>query len=178
MKYLLGLFLLVVTIQGHAAPDAEHQISVAEITGYGVFKTRSSSRSTGFSRRTVAADTVSGIQFTDFTKEIPGLLGTNFGFQYSINTRPRGQKLKIRSIIRFPEPGLQKPGGKLYLESVESKQITIGGRHLHGYGFDEPWEILPGEWSFEIWHKDARLIRKTFTVVPPEDELVEAADPS
>jgi hypothetical protein len=168
MKMLVAAsVMLLVSLSSFAETDL--QISVAEINGYGVFETRSSSRRTGFTKSTIAADSVSGVRFSEFTKEIPGRLGVNFGFLYRINTSPRGQKLKIRSVIRFPEPGLQNPRGHLYEESVERRSITIGDNILHGYGFDEPWEVVPGDWVFEIWHKDARIIRKTFTVVVDQD---------
>jgi hypothetical protein len=167
VRRALFVILASVALSASAERKADIQISVAEMVGYGIFETRSSARHTGFSRSKMAADVVSGIRFTDFTNEIPGVLGTNFGFQYIINTTPRGQKLRLKSVIRFPEQGLQQPGGRLYKESIEYKQVTIGARDLHGYGFDEPWEIVPGDWVFEVWYKDARLIRKTFSVLPP-----------
>ncbi|MBT4491987.1 MAG: DUF3859 domain-containing protein [Gammaproteobacteria bacterium] len=168
MIRVITIILFLLVLPTFAARSADLQISVAEIISYGIFETHSAVRRSGFSRSTVAADNVTGVKFTDFTKTIPGKLGTNFGFQYSINTRPRGQKLQIRSVIRFPEPGVQKPGGKLYRESVEKTEIIIGEHSLHGFGFDEPWEIVPGDWEFEVWYKKARLIRKTFTVVAEE----------
>ena len=97
----------------------------------------------------------------------PAEQGINFGFQYSVNSTPKGKPIRIRSIIRFPEPGLVSPRGKVYKESVEHKEVKIGHRSLHGYGFDEPWEIVLGEWVFEVWYNKARLIRKTFTIELP-----------
>lgn len=162
------LLLVVLLLPGTFVQGDEEElhISVAKITGYGVFEASSSRRHSGYSERTLAVDTVSGIRFVQQTTDIPGKVGTNFGFQYSLNSTPKGQKVAIRSIIRFPEPGLVHPSTeRVYRESVESKYIRIGEPSLHGYGFDEAWEIVPGDWSFEIWHGDARLIRKTFRVV-------------
>lgn len=175
-KAVMVAALVLATVPIFAA-DADLQISVAEITGFGTFKTTHSSRRSGFTRRTVAADSVAGVRFTDYTREIPGIQGVNFGFMYRINTSPRGQKLNIRSVIRFPEPGLQNPTGHLYTESIEKRSITVGEHILHGFGFDEAWEILPGEWQFEIWYRDARIIRKTFYVyVDNEDRSAEAGN--
>ncbi len=163
-KLILLLWLSVPTY----AADTDLQIQAAQIVGYGIFKTASQTNYRGFTRNAVAADSVRGVQFTDFTNEIPGVLGTNFGFEYVLNTSPRGKKMRVRSIIKFPEPGLKTPRGKVYKESVETKEVVIGPRNLHGYGFDEEWEIVPGEWVFEVWYKNARIIRKTFTVVAAE----------
>lgn len=170
----LPLLTLLLLLAPAAKADTDLQIQAAQIVGYGIFKAASQSSYRGFTRSSIAADTVRGVQFTDFTNEIPGVLGTNFGFEYVVNTTPRGQLMRIRSIIKFPEPGLQTPGGRLYPESIEVKDVRIGERNLHGYGFDEEWEIVPGEWVFEIWYKKARIIKKTFTVV----EVVEEAPDS
>lgn len=155
---------MTIGVASHADNEELH-ISVAKILGYGLFEASSSSRHSGYSRKALAVDTVSGIRFTEQTTNIPGKPGINFGFQYTLNSTPKGQKVAVRSVIRFPEPGLQRPSGRLYKESVEHKYIRMGEPSLHGYGFDESWEIVPGEWSFEIWHGDARLIRKKFVVV-------------
>ncbi len=88
-----------------------------------------------------------------------------FGIEYQINTKPRGRPIQITTIIRFPEPGLINPRGHSYLVSKETNMVEIGHPHLHGYGFDEEWELVPGEWIFEVWHKKAKLISKTFNVV-------------
>lgn len=141
------------------------RISVAEISGFGVFEAATTRRFSGYSTKTPAIDTVSGVRFLDRTTEVPGTLGTNFGFQYRLNTTPEGQKVAIKSVIRFPDGGLQHPSGQIYEQSVEHKYIKVGEIGLHGYGFDESWEIVPGQWRFEIWHGEVRLIRKTFTVV-------------
>ena len=165
---MLLLFLCALALPASAEPDAELHISVAEITAHGVFEARVRSRNRSLSRSNPGADTVEDVRFTDFTTTIPGKLGVNFGFHYELNSSPRGAKLPVKSIIRFPEPGLIAPGGRVYKESVERKNANIGQGYpnLHGYGFDEAWEIVPGEWQFEIWYGNARLIRKTFTVVP------------
>ena len=150
--------------------QTELQVSVAEILNYGVFVTEYTAGRKGFSDKAVAADTVFGVKFTEQTTTIPAELGLNFGFEYSLNTTPKGKSIPVRSVIRFPEPGLSQPGGKTYHKSVEKKIIRIGHGSLHGYGFDEPWEMIPGQWQFEIWHGDVRLIRKTFTVVSAADD--------
>jgi hypothetical protein len=54
--------------------------------------------------------------------------------------------------------------------------VSIGKGHLHGYGFDEKWEMLPGEWTFEVWYKKARLVKRSFTVFDPEKETLEPSE--
>lgn len=35
------------------------------------------------------------------------------------------------------------------------------------YGFDDPWELVPGTWTIELWHGDRKLATQSFTVVRP-----------
>ncbi len=156
----------VVVLLASVATASDLRIRAAEITGYGIFKAASSQRQTGFSARAPAADGVQGVRFVEFTNTIPASLGTNFGFQYVINSSPKGAEMNVTNVIRFPGEGLQRPGGRSWTESREDRKIRIGHRDFYGYAFDEEWEMIPGEWVFEVWHKNARLIRKTFTVVP------------
>lgn len=144
-------------------------INAAETLAYGTFS------SSGVKHFAVAAtddappvDSVSKYRFESFTNRIPMVLGTEFGLEYQINTKPKGQPISITTIIRFPEPGLKEPGGKRYSTSTERRRASIGEPQLHGYGFDESWELVPGEWVFEVWHKKAKLVSKTFTVYEPE----------
>ena len=39
--------------------------------------------------------------------------------------------------------------------------------------FEEDWELIPGKFRFEVWHKDKKLCERTFTIVPdtkPKDK--------
>lgn len=164
--FLCAAFLSLAAVS--EAGQTDLLASAAEIQGFGVFETSSSKRYKVAGNRHGAVDAVTGVRFVDFTKEIPAVLGTNFGFKYAVNTTPRGQNMRVKSVIRFPAPGLKAPGGKVYTESVEYKDIKIGKPDLHGFGFDEPWEIVPGDWVFEVWYRDTRMIRKTFTVTSPD----------
>ncbi len=162
--------LIVALLLGFAAfasADTDIRIQAAEVVGYGIFESRSASRTAGWRRQAPPADAVEGVRFLEFTNEIPAVLGTGFGFQYVINSTPRGGRLKVRNVIRFPGEGLKTPKGRVYEFSEEDREIRIGRRDFYGYAFDEEWEMIPGDWVFEVWHGQSRLIRKTFTVVEP-----------
>jgi len=163
-RYLLGL-LFCFAVPSASATDL--QVRAAELVGYGIFEARDMGSSSSATSRAYRSDGVSRVRFTDYTNEIPGELGVNFGIQYVVNTTPKGRPMQVRQVIRFPEGGLQVPGGRHYTESEQKGQITIGRKAFYGFGFDEPYEIIPGEWAIEIWHGSARLISKKFTVLPP-----------
>jgi len=139
-------------------------VRAADVVGYGIFETSSITRGENFTSSSIAKDNVKGVRFVEYTNNIPAHIGLNFGFQYVINSQPQGKKILVTSVIKFPEAGLQRPKGRLYKESRDTHEVTIGHKSLHGYGFDEDWEMVPGTWVFELWYKDARLIKKTFNV--------------
>jgi hypothetical protein len=151
----------------NVALAADVLIRAAEIVGYGIFDTSSSVSERGFSSSSLAKDNVRGVRFLEYTTDIPGKLGTNFGFQFIVNSTPIGKAIRVTTVIKFPEQGMQQPKGRHYAESRDTHEVILGQKSLHGYGFDEEWEIVPGTWVFELWYRDARLIKKTFTVLEP-----------
>ena len=158
-----------------AAPvrAADLSIQAAEIVGYGIFESVSSKRFRGASATSAGFDTVRGVRFTDYTNRIPAVPGSSFGFQYVINSSPKGRPLRVKGVVRLPEGGMTRPGGRTYETLEETYEIVLGKKELHGFGFDEEWERVPGTWVLEVWHRDALLIKRTFEVYLPEDELSE-----
>lgn len=151
---------------GVASASEDYIVSAAEITGYGVFQSTFNERRRDSTSKAPPADLVTGVRFLSISTKIPLILGTNFGLEYVINTTPIGAKLEVTSVIRFPEGGLVSPSGKIYTQSEESYKVVVGEATLHGYGFDETWEMVPGVWTFEIWYRGAKLVGKNFTVSP------------
>lgn len=154
-----------------ASAETAMRVRAVEIVGYGIFTARETTRVQASTARALAADGVKGVTFTKYTTEIPAVLGTTFGIQYLINGTPKGAGFKVISVILFPEPGLVNPRGRTYRKSTEETTTLIGKKSLYGYGFDEPWELVPGEWIFQIWHNDVRLAQKKFNVFLPELEV-------
>jgi len=167
MKKLCAFIVIaIVMLWAGGLTATDLQVRAAELVGYGIFDSKPVGTRARATSKAYSSDGVSRIHFTEFTSEIPGELGVNFGIQYIVNTTPKGRPMLVRQVIRFPEGGLQMPGGRHYTESVQKGQITIGKKAFYGFGFDEPWEIIPGDWYIEIWHGPAKVISKKFTVVP------------
>ena len=40
----------------------------------------------------------------------------------------------------------------------------IGTDYLDGYGFNEPWEIVKGTWTQQIWYGDRKLLERSFVI--------------
>jgi hypothetical protein len=83
-------------------------LTAAETLAYGTFD--SSERISNSKAATADAppvDTVTKYRFDNFTNRIPMILGTEFGIEYRINTKPKGRPISITTVIRFPEAGLK-----------------------------------------------------------------------
>jgi hypothetical protein len=164
MKMLSITLCLVIASIECAASDIV--ISAIEILGYGTVEFRSGKTRLGHSKESIPVDGIEGVRFLDVTSDIPGVLGTEFGLQYRVNSTPKGRPFEVTSIILFPEGGLTDEKGKVYKQATETFSIALGERTFYGYGFDEPWEIVPGKWVIQIWHNKSRLVQKTFNVLP------------
>jgi hypothetical protein len=92
-------------------------------------------------------------------------VGVGFGVRFRSFGARDGERAMLRSVWKIPAPGIVNPNdGKTYLESAADFATTIGSNHLRGYTFEQPWEIVPGTWTLEIWQGDRKLLEKSFEV--------------
>ncbi|MFP6805669.1 MAG: DUF3859 domain-containing protein [Pseudomonadales bacterium] len=164
---LTFLFLLgsAVSVQ------ADVVIRAAEITAFGIFQEYGKQFERGYNAAGPGTDSLDYVRFVDFTNEIPGEVGISFGIQYIIHSTPKGKPFKVTGVIIYPDGGLVTPEGEVYSTSKEKITVKLGVKSFYGFGFDKPWEVLPGEWTFQIKHNDAILAQKKLLVLPPEPTL-------
>ena len=94
-------------------------------------------------------------------------VGLGFGVRFRSSGEPRGAQATLRSVWRIPEPGIHNPtNNNTYRQSVVDFTTAIGSVHWRGYGFDQPWEVVPGTWTIEIWQGDRKLLEHSFTIGP------------
>ena len=107
-------------------------------------------------------------------------VGIGFGIRFRSFGDKNGTQAPLRSVWKIPEPGIHNPNnGNTYRQSVSEFTTTLGGTHWRGYGFDEPWEVVPGTWTIEIWQGDRKLIETSFTITAgPAQGQSGGADPS
>ncbi|MCB1647376.1 MAG: DUF3859 domain-containing protein [Pseudomonadales bacterium] len=153
------------------AADTDLAIRAVEVTGFGIVETQESGRRLRASNSRSGVDFIDGNRIREYTSVIPAEPGLAFGFRYIIRSAPKGRPVTVRNVIRFPEPGLVMPSGEIIRESRETVRAELGVENFYGFGFDEPWEMVPGTWTFEVWLNDARIVNRRF-------EVVSAADPS
>lgn len=117
---------------------------------------------------TAAGETavLDSIVFYESSRRVPARLGVQFGVRYRIAGAPAGQDATIRTRWLVPEPGMHNPlTGAVTRVDEADETVTIGTDRLAGYKFGQAWEIVPGQWTLELWSDDARKLGSvTFTV--------------
>lgn len=101
------------------------------------------------------------------TNVIPAKIGVRFGMTYEISNMPvQDGIVEITKIARHPR--ITKPDGTtadgfMFVE----KQYVQGGRVVGwtGYGFDHDYELVTGEWVFEMQFDGKTICTQKFTVV-------------
>jgi hypothetical protein len=99
------------------------------------------------------------------TNQVPAKLGSRFGFLFT----PHGQKArsaKVRLVIYYPPPGLSRGADEPKVQTTDEQVPCMEELPCYvGYSFDRKDEILPGEWSMELFIDDAKVEKATFVVV-------------
>ena len=104
--------------------------------------------------------------FTSVTDKIPAKPGIHFGIIFEISNLP--DNLKDFEFIAIQTcPPIHRPNGTVstgYTQPI--KEFVKEGRVVSwtGYSFDHDYELVPGEWTFEIKSGDKTLCKQTFTV--------------
>jgi hypothetical protein len=97
------------------------------------------------------------------TDRVPLRLGAQFGFRYRVNGAREGQIVELRKTTIFPAP-LTPPGFKPVPASEYVFNRQTGNVSYAGYGFDHDWELVPGTWTFQLWHKARKLAEIAFEI--------------
>ncbi len=96
------------------------------------------------------------------TTRIPAKLGLGFGLSFSFNA-PDGRSAMLT--YHFLSPPRRDPAtGRVVERQTMHGATSPGGPHWIGFDFDEPWELVPGEWTLSILHGDRPLARRSFQV--------------
>ncbi|GMQ87323.1 MAG: hypothetical protein BMS9Abin08_0523 [Gammaproteobacteria bacterium] len=115
------------------------------------------------------------LEHVSMTDRIPLTKDTYFGYQYRLFELPPEAMIKpvmpLRKVLIHPEMTL--PDGsrttgwdRTFKGRVETQQVM----GFDGYAFNEDYELVEGDWIFQIWYQDKKLIERKFVSVQPEQE--------
>jgi len=105
------------------------------------------------------------------TERIPLIKGKYMAYQYRLSNLD-GRMVKLRRVLKHPEFHL--PDGKVSNGSdfTINKKLERGEVFAYdAYAFNEDYEMVEGEWTFQIWYGDEMLIEQTFETYWPDEKV-------
>jgi len=148
------------------------KINGITVTHSGSFTGPSTSRlaEAGQDSPTHTVGTLAHWNFISDSANVDGKVGRQFGIEFRLDGEPADAPVTLHVALSFPPQGIRNPntGAKMETARIAFPDMKIGALCLVGYGFDNAWEIVPGEWKIEIIYHDGSLAERTFTVTRPE----------
>lgn len=97
------------------------------------------------------------------TSDVALKRGASFGFRFKLDQALQGDREVLKLTTRYP--GLLKPGTRevVFEESREIEAI-VGETVSFTFTFHSDWEMVEGEWSFEVTAQDGSKVTRTFQV--------------
>jgi hypothetical protein len=102
------------------------------------------------------------IEQTDRIRATPGLV---FGTSLVIASDDFGRTIPMTWVTRFPAGGIIAEDGTTFLLDRMSCDVPNGQVTFQSYAFDHAFELVPGEWHFELWCKERLIADSVFDVV-------------
>ena len=157
MRYVAILLLALFTASG-AARAQNANVQGLQIISYGIYTADVVSTQPNHKE-------LNNVRLAVSTQTVPAQLGVLFGFRYKITGIPAGAPVRVREVTFYPPGGAHPPGKDVSAGVQVDLAVPIDVVRGKYYSFDEPWELIPGTWTFEVWSGDRKLVEQSFTVV-------------
>jgi Domain of unknown function (DUF3859) len=93
-------------------------------------------------------------------------LGTVIGFTWMFSEVTASGVVPLRVEIRHP--GLTDPhSSKRTHLDVRQETVPIKGLHWATWTFDQPWQLVPGMWSIDVYYQCALIAGTVFRIENP-----------
>jgi len=133
-------------------------------------------KSLGTTQRSQASETLDGSQsiahgpkFGQHTTKVPAKLGTSFGFWFQLTGISEKDSVELKKIVRHPR--MKNSKGQEEDHYTTTDRMPVANRMVFAgaaYSLDQPQELKPGTWTFEIYYRDTKLVSQSFTVYTPK----------
>jgi len=98
------------------------------------------------------------------TTNVPARMGVRFGFRYEILGTPTNAPITLT--MAGIHPPIRSPvTGRTETRTTYSLRSRVGQAYT-SYSLDDASDLVPGQWTFEIWYADQKLCEQSFWVVP------------
>jgi len=105
------------------------------------------------------------------TDRIPLIKDKYMAYQYRLSNLPDTRVVKLRRVLKHPPFHL--PDGTVSTGSdfMITKKLDYGEVFAYdAYALNEDYEMVEGEWVFQLWYEDGMLVEQKFTTYWPDDE--------
>lgn len=150
----------------------QRKIPWGKVTRYGLF----SERAKGFTRDDSKASTGKSIrkptlEFSEDTQRIPLRTGVYFGYRYWLKLPPDQSRPEFRRVLIHPEMTLPDGSRVTRSERKFRKKATQGiVTAIDAYALSEDYELVEGDWIFQLWYQSKMLVEAKFTTYWTEGE--------
>jgi hypothetical protein len=110
------------------------------------------------------------VELVEQTQRIPLEKNRLFGFKFRISGFDDKQDVQLKLVVTHPEiirPNGSKSTGYSYPILLEVKNGMI--ENQSGYSLDHDYELVEGDWVFEFWYYQQKLVSQTFTTYKSEE---------
>jgi len=183
MKYWLVFLIAMFSIgceQGStvdktvATTIAEKIIPKGDVFEYGIYNPRRKGRvRDDLSTNTGKIVSKPVLTLAETTDRIPLLKNTYFAYRYRLLNLPKEEVKKptveLRKVLIHPEMTLPDGSKSTGWDRMVRGRTSIGQViAFDGYVFNEDYELVEGDWIFQIWFRDQKLVEQKFTTYKAE----------
>jgi hypothetical protein len=166
MRTIVASLLFVVTPCSLFAQSSS--VERIDVTNFGIYEVEFTKERESKTEPPRSWEVVTKFRNIKTTTTIPARLCISFGFEYRIVGTPIDAQSGIRMITRFPNQGMRNPETRQTVYQTEAVvDRAVGRQHFRSYTLDKAWELVPGVWTFELWHKNRKLAEQSFTLTEP-----------
>ena len=104
------------------------------------------------------------------TDRIPLIKGKYMAYQYRLSNLPGIRTVELRRVLKHPEFKLPDGTTSTGSDYMISRRLEDGEVFEYDtYALNEDYEMVEGEWVFQIWYQDKMLVEQKFTTYWPEE---------
>lgn len=155
--YLLFICLFPVSLVGQ---ESVH-VTGAKVTEVGIYQAQVLTGETNAAGLKLQG--LDEFELVNSTTNIPARVGIRFGFRYEILGTPTNAPITLTMVGKHP-PIKNAKTGKLETKDTYSLRSWVGKTYTSN-SLDEESDVVPGQWTFEVWHEGKKLCEQSFLVV-------------
>lgn len=168
MRLLLAGLLI---IQTFSVPAHAQQVDAVDVVWAGTYRIAGTKAVEDPTAPTGYRYIAQGVEPLENTDRIPAAIGTRFGVGYRLRGSPAGSSVSVQAFWRFPALGLANPETRTLTFEWKTPELQCPLEAapfcLMGYPLQHAWELVPGQWTLEIWVEGKKLAERSFEVYLP-----------